>query len=244
MSDLDVRVYPDADSLAAAVAAALVAAIRQAQARRGVADIVLTGGGIGIKSLAAVRSTPGADGVDWSRVNVWWGDERYLPAGDPDRNETQARAALLDALPLDPLRVHPMPADTGDADDAARTYADLLRVDAGEARDVPAFDVLMLGMGPEGHVASLFPKSPGVHAAAAVIAVHDSPKPPPVRLSLSLAAIRAAHAVWLIAAGEEKAEAVAQCVAGANPQEIPAAGARGQEASVLWVDVEAAALLG
>ncbi|MBM3688265.1 MAG: 6-phosphogluconolactonase [Actinobacteria bacterium] len=244
MSDLDVRVYPDADSLAAAVAAALVAAIHQAQARRGMADIVLTGGGVGIKSLAAVLSAPGADGVDWSRVNVWWGDERFLPAGDPDRNETQAKAALLDALPLDPVRVHPMPTDTQDADDAARAYTDQLCVHAGDALDVPAFDVLMLGMGPEGHVASLFPKSPGIHAAAAVIAVHDSPKPPPVRLSLTLAAIRAAHAVWLIAAGEEKAEAVAQCVAGADPAQVPAAGARGQKASVLWVDAKAATLLG
>ena len=244
MSAIEVRVLPDETALAASVAEALIDAIVAAQRERGSADIVLTGGGIGIAALAAVAADPRRDQVDWSSVDVWWGDERYLPPGDPERNETQARTALLDSLPLDPARVHPMPAAGVDPDDDARAYADLLLSHAAPGLDVPAFDVLMLGMGPEGHVASLFPHSPGVHSAAPVVAVHGCPKPPPTRISLTLPSIRAARQVWVIASGDSKAEAVAKCADPAtDPVAVPAAGARGQDASVLWVDRAAAAEL-
>lgn len=240
----NIRVLPDADALAAAVADALITATLEAQRTRGQADLVLTGGGVGIATLAAVRDDPRCSDIDWSRVDLWWGDERYLPSGDPERNETQARQALLDFLPLDPSRVHPMAAAGDDADADARGYADELAAHASSGEVAPAFDVLMLGMGPEGHVASLFPDSPGVHSGSAVVAVHDSPKPPPTRISMTLPTIRAARAVWLITAGEAKAEAVAQCVNPAtNPTDCPAAGAEGRETTTLWIDAAAAALL-
>lgn len=242
MSPIDIRVLPDEAALAAEVATALIDAIVSAQRSRGSADIVLTGGGIGIATLAAVADHPQRDRIDWAHVDVWWGDERYLPSGDPDRNDTQARTALLDLVPLDPTRVHPMPAAGNDADADARAYADLLLSQATPGLQVPAFDVLLLGMGPEGHVASLFPDSPGVHSAASVVGVHGCPKPPPTRISLTLPSIRAAREVWLIASGPTKAEAVARCADPAtDPVAVPAAGARGQRASVLWIDRAAAA---
>lgn len=242
MSPIHVRVLPDEPSLVAAVGAALIREIVAAQQKRGSASIVLTGGGVGIATLAAVAADPRRDDVDWSRVDVWWGDERYVPADDPDRNETGARAALLDAVPLDPARIHPMPATGAGVDADALSYADLLMSRAEPGFEVPLFDVLMLGMGPEGHVASLFPDSPGVHSSASVVAVRECPKPPPTRISLTLPSIRAARQVWIIASGDSKADAVAWCAdPNTDPVTVPAAGARGQDASVLWVDRAAAA---
>ena len=154
------------------------------------------------------------------------------------------RAALLDHRPRDPARIHPLPAAGTDADADARAYADELAAHASDGEPVPRFDVLMLGMGPEGHVASLFPHSPGVHSAASVVGVHDSPKPPPTRISLTLPSLRAANAVWLITAGEAKAEAVARCMdPRTDPVDLPAAGARGRRSTIMWADAAAASLL-
>lgn len=119
-------------------------------------------------------------------------------------------------------------------------YADEL-ADASEDGFVPDFDVVLLGMGPEGHVASLFPGMPALHASGSTTAVWDSPKPPPTRLTLTLNAIRSAREVWVVAAGEAKAEAVAMALAeGTTAQECPAAGARGREGTIFWLDRAAA----
>ncbi len=239
----EIRVSSDASAVAASVAEALVERIVAAQRSRGIAHVVLTGGGIGTQTLAAVPTAPGCDDVDWGAVEVWWGDERFVARSDPERNETGARDAFLDRLPLDPARVHPMPSteDFASADEAASAYAGLLSKAAGPAGPVPAFDVLMLGVGPEGHVASLFPGLPGVHEAAPVVAVVDSPKPPPTRISLTFPSIRAAREVWLIASGEGKAAAMAAAAApGTSPFDVPAAGARGQDRTVFWLDEAAA----
>ena len=116
-----------------------------------------------------------------------------MPADDPERNDRQAREALLDALDLDPARVHPMGAPGGpdgdDADAAAARYADELLAAAPPDADVPPFDVLLLGHGPEGHTASIFPESPAAHDERAAFAVHGCPKPPPTRVSLGFSAI-------------------------------------------------------
>ena len=106
--DRTVVVHRDADVLAEAVAARLLTRLVDCQAVRGGASVVLTGGGVGIAALAALSRSPARAAVDWRAVEVWWGDERFLPSGDPDRNETQARTALLDALDLEPGRVHPI----------------------------------------------------------------------------------------------------------------------------------------
>jgi 6-phosphogluconolactonase len=241
----EVIVYRDGTLLAQAVAARLVTALTDAAAARGRASVVLTGGGIGTKVLDELAAAPARDAIDWRHLDIWWGDERFVPAGDPDRNETGARAALIDHVDADPARVHPMPGPDGpdgdDPDAAAARYASWLADAAGPGGPVPAFDVLMLGIGPEGHVASLFPGLPALGDKRPVVAVRNSPKPPPTRLSLTFPSIQVAREVWILASGEEKADAVARALSGADPAQVPAAGARGRQRTLFLLDGAAAA---
>ncbi|MFJ2742101.1 6-phosphogluconolactonase [Streptomyces sp. NPDC087440] len=242
-------VHRDKELMAQAAAARLITKVVDAQAARGSASVVLTGGRNGNGLLAALASSPARDAIDWSRLDLWWGDERYVPADDPERNYTQAREALLDAVPLDPARVHAMPAsDAGfdDADSAAEAYAAELAA-AARPEDhgrVPTFDVLMLGVGPDTHVASLFPEHPAVRETErTVVGVHGAPKPPPTRISLTLPAIRAAREVWLLAAGEDKAKAAAIALSGPGEIQAPASGAYGRARTLWLLDTSAASEL-
>jgi len=245
MTESLVVVHADEGVLAEHVAARLVVRLVDAQVARGFATLVLTGGRAAAQVYRAVRDGRARDAVDWSHVDVWWGDERFLPSGHPDRNETQAREALLDALPLDPQRVHTMAASDGpdgnDPEAAAARYADELARAArpGTAR-LPHLDLVLLGVGEDGHVASIFPEQPAAYENRPVVAVRGSPKPPPVRLTMTLPVINAAEQVWLIAAGPEKATAVAMALTGAGPVQLPAAGVRGVERTVWLLDRAAA----
>jgi 6-phosphogluconolactonase len=243
-----VVVHPSKQELSDASGAMLLQALVEVQNARGEASLVLTGGSLGSAILASAAALADRDAVDWSRVDVWWGDERFLPQGDPERNDTQNRAALLDAVPLDPARVRAMPGPDGpDGDDveaAARRYAGWLADAADEGADSPTFDILLLGVGPDAHVASLFPGHPdqlvaGVPAAA----VHNSPKPPPTRITLTFEALNRAERVWFLVAGADKAHAVAVSVAGAPPQESSAAQVHGIRETLWLVDADAAAEL-
>ncbi|OXM48573.1 6-phosphogluconolactonase [Amycolatopsis alba] len=233
MSKTEVVVYENPDLLAAATAARLITRIVDVQAAKGTASVVLTGGGTGIAILRELRDSSARDAIDWSRLDVYWGDERFVPADSDERNEKQAREALLDHVPLDPKRVHAMAPSDGefgdDVDAAAAAYAEVL------TSDVPAFDIMLLGLGGEGHTASIFPESPAVFEKdRSVVAVRDCPKPPPTRISLTLPAIRRAQDIWLVTGGDAKADAVAQALAGAGEVQIPVAGARGSRRT-LWL---------
>jgi 6-phosphogluconolactonase len=243
-----VVVHASADLLAQVAAARLVTRLVDVQAATGHAHVVLTGGGIGLATLAALAASPARDAIDWAAMDVWWGDERFLPAGDPDRNETQARAALLDLVPLPTGRVHPMPASDGpwgaDVEAAAQAYAAELAAATRpeDHSDVPSFDVLLLGVGPDAHVASLFPGHPALYEEGrSVLGVRGSPKPPPVRISLTLRAIQQAQDVWLLASGAEKAGAVSLALGQAGEVAVPAAGARGRRRTLWLLDRAAAA---
>jgi 6-phosphogluconolactonase len=249
MSEDSVVVHASADVLAEAVAARLIIRLVDAQAARGVASLVLTGGRVAAKVYRAVAASPARDAVDWSHVELWWGDERFLPAGHPERNETQARAALLDAVPLDPARVHPMPPSDGpDGDDpeaaAARYAADLAAAARPGSELLPHFDVLLLGVGEDGHVASVFPERPVDYETRPVAAVRGAPKPPPIRITLTLPAITTAEEVWLIATGPDKADAVGMALSGAGPVQLPAAGVHGVSRTLWLLDRDAAAHVG
>ncbi len=242
-----VLVLPDAAAVAAAAAEQLAARILDAQSAKGSASVVLTGGGVGIATLGALRAV--SDRIDWRAVDLWWGDERFLPVGDPDRNDTQASEALLDHVDVDWSRVHRMPGPDGpdgdDPDAAAARYARELAaaaVLAGTA-GVPAFDVLLLGVGPEGHVASIFPESPASVDQRVMAAVRNCPKPPPTRLSMTYGTLNCAREAWLLAAGAEKAPAVARAFAGTPSLQLPVAGVAGRESTWWWLDEASAAQL-
>lgn len=198
----------------------------EAQGRRRV-DLAVTGGGDGIDMLRRVAVNPLAGSVDWSRVHFWWGDERFVPADDPDRNALQARQALLDGLVakhgLPEANIHEMPADTRtleerDAaseeqderltDEAARDYQQEIRTQMGAD---PHFDIAWFGVGPDAHFASLMPGLPGIRLNdpdQLVCGVTHSPKLPPLRVSLTVPMIQSSREVWVIASGERKHDAM------------------------------------
>jgi 6-phosphogluconolactonase len=249
VSTPEVLVHHDASLLAKAVAARLVTRLVDAQAASAAASLVLTGGGIGTAILAELAAAPALGAVDWRHLDIWWGDERFLPSGHPERNEAGAEQALLRHVDTDPWRVHRMPGTDGpDGDDpeaAAASYATQLWT-ATRPEDhgpVPSFDVLLLGIGPDAHVASLFPGLPALYDKRPVVAVRGAPKPPPTRLSLTLPAIRCARDVWILAAGREKAGAVRLALSGAGPVQVPAAGARGRQRTLFLLDRAAASQL-
>ncbi|POX98099.1 6-phosphogluconolactonase [Mycobacterium kansasii] len=245
--NLDVQTFPDSENLVEAAGQRLIQAIDNAVAARGQALIVLTGGGNGIALLRYL----GASGprIDWSKIHLFWGDERYVSEEDDERNDKQARAALLDHVDIPPGQVHPMAASDGefgtDLDAAALAYEQVLAANAALGERAPNFDVHLLGMGPEGHVNSLFPHTAAVRETTRlVVPVEDSPKPPPQRITLTLPAIQRSREVWLIVSGRAKADAVAAAIGGADPVAVPAAGAVGRESTLWLLDEEAAVKLG
>jgi len=243
MSELVIEKYADAEALVSAVGDRLVGAITTAIEVRGVAYIVLTGGGTGIKLLKHVGGHP----IDWAKVHLFWGDDRYVPTDDAERNIKQAREALLDSIDIPAANVHAMAASDGEFGDdihaAAAAYEREL-AELGNGAPTPEFDVHLMGMGGEGHINSLFPHTEAVREKTRhVVAVTASPKPPPCRITLTLPAVRRSRQVWLVVAGAEKAEAVAAAVGGASPEDIPSAGAVGRDATVWLLDEAAAAEL-
>ena len=222
----------------------------------GIVRVVLTGGGAGIATLAEIAALDHAaqqtaedfpvTAIDWSQVYVFFGDERFLAAGDPERNDKQAFDALLRHVNIPSLNVYRVPAlaageepDGQALDAAAEFYGKTVDQVAPEG-----FDIHLLGMGPEGHINSLFPHTDALlHAEGSVVAVRECPKPPAERISLTMQAVNRSRQVWLLVSGEEKKEAAGQVFNGGNGAEWPAALASGTEATLLWVDEAANPLL-
>ncbi|NDJ90287.1 6-phosphogluconolactonase [Mycolicibacter kumamotonensis] len=243
---MTVATYRDAEELIAAAGDRLADAIEAALAARGRALVVLTGGGNGIALLKRLGEHAGR--IDWTKVHLFFGDDRFVAADDDERNDKQARDALLGRIDIPAANVHAMPASDGDCGDdldaAAQAYQEVLAANAEPGQPAPDFDVHLLGMGPEGHVNSLFPDTPAVREETRlVVGVPDSPKPPPRRITLTLPAIRRSRQVWLVVSGAAKAEAVAAAIGGADPVSVPAAGAVGREETLWLLDAAAAAQL-
>lgn len=237
-----IEVHADASALATAIAGELLARLASAQQAGRVPQIALTGGTIADKVHREVaRLSLDAD-VDWSRVVIWWGDERFVPADSADRNAGLARAAFLDHVGVDPAHVHEMAStdSAGSIEDGAATYANDVRANgSGE------FEIVMLGVGPDGHVASLFPGHPALDVQDRIaVPITDSPKPPPQRISLTLAALNRARSVWFLVSGSEKADTVAAALAvDPDPHDVPAAGVHGQQETIWFLDRDAASAL-
>jgi 6-phosphogluconolactonase len=236
--------HRSADLLAQAVAARLITRLVDVQSTGRIPSWVLTGGTIADRIHRAVATSPAHNAVDWKRVELWWGDERFVTRDSPDRNDGQARRALLDSLALDDALVHAMPApeECADIDEAAQTYAGVLaeRALPEDHGPVPTFDILMLGVGPDGHVASLFPSHPALYDERPVVAVRGAPKPPPLRITMTMPVLGRANEVWFVASGEEKARAVRLALGGAGVVQVPAAGPAGLHRTLWLLDRSAA----
>lgn len=204
---------PDAAALDAEAAARTLAAAHEAIAARGRFQLVLAGGNTPRGAYRLLR----ASAADWSRWHIWFGDERCVPNGATERNSRMAGDAWLDHVPIPLNQIHAIPAERGPIA-AAHAYADRLR-------GVGLFDLVLLGLGADGHTASLFPGHDWGTAADApdVLAVHDAPKPPPQRVSLGAARLGRARAVLFLVDGENKRDALARWRAG---DDIPAAAIR------------------
>lgn len=224
--------YADLQGLATAVAQEVISVCQSRQAEGATPCIVLTGGTGGGRVLEALGVHPDRELVNWSRVRFIWGDERWRPAGDSERNDVLADTAFFSQVDVDPALVHRVAAsDSGlTLESAAAAYAEI--VDA-----IPRIDIALNGVGEDGHIASLFPgrAEPLVEAPASALAIRESPKPPPERVTLSMPALKRAERVWLIAAGAGKADAVRRVVARAEPL-LPAAVVSGTVETVLWAD--------
>lgn len=219
--------FKDAEETALGAAEAIVLRVSELLNEQDSVNLVVTGGTVGILTLAKLRDLP----LDYSQVHIWWGDERFVEKHSADRNELQARNALLKQIEIPEGNLHPFPAsDEGlTLEEAAASFREVVRG--------VRFDILLLGIGPDGHVASLFPG----HDVAGefVIAEHDSPKPPPQRLSLSYDAINSAREIWFTVAGADKQDAVSVAF-GDQPESLPVGRVHGSEKTVWFVDASAA----
>ena len=219
------EVFPTIDELNAAVGRAFFARLRQLidEADTDVrVNVAISGGAITTSLLPSLA--PHVDEVDWSRIRVWLVDERYVPAGDARRNDEQAWEGFFHAATgVDLVR---MPtADTcapgaGSLDNATAAFTQTWRSLMGDH----SFDIALIGMGPDGHICSLFPGRVDMDEASPILAIRNSPKPPPERITVSMPVMRACGEVWLTTAGAAKADALGRALSGASPLDLPVAG--------------------
>ena len=236
-SRLNLRVFPDPPTVARAAAARLASLIA-AKTSRGLTFSLALSGGTTPRPLYRHLADAYRDRIAWALVDIYWSDERYVPHDDPRSNYRMARETLLDHVPVTPARVHSIPTGPADPDEAARRYERLLP---------PSLDLVLLGIGRDGHTASLFPGSAALgETRRRVVAVADAPVEPRRRLTLTFPALNDAQAVFFLVTGADKAEALRRIVAEAADVHVcPAAGVRPRHGTVLWwVDAAAASGLG
>ncbi len=228
--------HADVTDLAGRSAQRLLDALIELQVDGHTPQLCLAGGRAAMAVYAEfARLIPDSD-LDTTRLELWWSDERFLPTDDPERNAGPALALLASAFSIDPARTHPMPSADGTID--AGASAALYAKELGDT----TFDICLLGMGPDGHVASIFPDHPSSEPAnQSVIGVSDAPKPPPERISLTIARINTSAQVWLLVNGADKASAVARAL-GEDPS-LPAARVAGRDRTLWLLDEESAAEL-
>jgi len=223
------------EALATLAAERFATAARAAIAERGMFSCALPGGSVAEVMFPAFARLA----LPWDRVHVFFGDERAVPETDPESNCGLARRLWLDHVPV---RVHPMRADQGDLDAAATAYAAKLHATLG---DPPRLDVALLGMGPDGHVCSLFPGHPLLRERTRLVAsVTDSPKPPPQRVTLTMAVLAAARSIWVGAFGAPKASILREAIQDASSELPVAIAARSGPPALFLLDPDAARALG
>jgi len=238
-----VHVVADAAAVAQAGARLWVDTVRHALAARGAFHVALAGGTTPRDLHKAVATQPDLD-FAWHRTHVYWSDERAVPPTDEQSNYGMADESLLCAVPLSPAQVHRMPADAEDLEAAARAYAATLAHELAPADHAPpALDLIWLGVGDDGHTASLFPGSGLLRVRDRwVAAVTDAAKAPARRLTLTLPVLDAARRVAFVATGAGKAEIVREILEGSyEPDRLPAQAVRPAPGRLVWLLDEAAA---
>ncbi|NOK62897.1 MAG: 6-phosphogluconolactonase [Chloroflexi bacterium AL-W] len=236
-------VFEDSVALAEHGAQQFVALAQKAIQNHGKFSVALSGGSTPRKMYQLLAQSPYRDQVDWSNIHVFWGDERYVPPDDPDNCFYMVQEVLLAHVPITAANIYPIPTIGGTPEAAAQAYAATITAFFDGA--VPTFDLVYLGMGPDGHTASLFPGQSDVTepSEALAVAVHDAPKPPPTRISLTFKALNTAHNIRFLVAGADKADMLKQVLQGTlDVSQRPAQGIQPTNGKLTWlVDKMAAA---
>ncbi|HEX6477833.1 MAG TPA: 6-phosphogluconolactonase [Ktedonobacteraceae bacterium] len=241
---MNIAIYPDIDTLSHEAAQYIVRIATEAITNHGRFTIALSGGTTPRKLYGLLGSEPYRNQIDWKLVHIFWSDERCVPPHSEESNYHLAHEVLLSKISIPAVQVHRMPAETPDRNAAAREYENEMRRVFG-TEGIPNFDLIQLGMGPEGHTASLFPHQPALHEQQRLVVPVSVPKPPPDRLTFTPPLLNAARNVLFLVTGSDKADALHAVLEGPyNPDEYPAQIVRPPNGEVTWmVDTAAAAKL-
>jgi 6-phosphogluconolactonase len=238
---VNIAIYPDIDTLSQQAAQYLVRIAHESIVTRGRFTIALSGGTTPRESYSLLGNEPYRSQIDWKLVHIFWGDERCVPADNPDSNYHMADEVLLSKIPIPALQIHRMPADQPDRDAASQAYTVEMHRAFG-TNGIPDFDLIQLGMGPEGHTASLFPHQPSLYEQRRLVMPVSVPKPPPDRLTFTPPLLNAARNILFLVTGGEKADALQAVLEGPyQPDEYPAQIVHPTNGEVVWmVDTDAA----
>lgn len=232
---MHIAIYPDLDTLSQQAAQYVVRTASESIAARGRFTLALSGGTTPRKLYTLLGSEPYSSQIDWQQVHIFWGDERCVPPDNPDSNYYMAQEVLLSKIPIPALQVHRMPADQPGRDAASQSYtAEMQRVFG--TQGIPVFDLIQLGMGPEGHTASLFPHQASLRETQRLVMPVSVPKPPPDRLTFTPPLLNAARNILFLVTGSDKAEALQAVLEGEyQPEEYPAQIVRPPDGEVVWM---------
>ena len=231
----EIRRAANSAEVAQFAAREIIETLEHALRAKPIVNIALTGGTVGILTLAVLAEQPDLSGLDFSRVHFWWGDERYVESNSPDRNANQARAAFFDKVAVSETNIHEFPASdvSGDLSQAKNEFIEALGKHFGSG--IPVFDLTILGMGPDGHIASLFPGHENLSVGEVVVAESNSPKPPAERLSFSFDVLNASAKIIFVVSGLDKSAAVTNVHTDENC-ELPAAKIQSQGDTIWFID--------
>jgi 6-phosphogluconolactonase len=238
---MHIAVFPDLDTISQHAAQYVTRVANEAIVTRGRFTIALSGGNTPRKLYHLLGTEPYRSQIDWNLVEFFWGDERCVPPDDSESNYRMAREELLDHISTPAAHIHRMPADQPDRDAASLAYTrEIQRVFSTDG--IPAFDLIQLGMGPEGHTASLFPHQPSLHETTRLVMPVSVPKPPPDRLTFTPPLLNAARNILFLATGPDKASVMQTIAEGPyNPDEYPAQIVQPAHGEVVWMLDEAIA---
>jgi 6-phosphogluconolactonase len=218
-----VVIVPDGSALARAAAEHFARAVDQAVAERGHAFVALSGGTTPKRMGAILAREPYRSRIPWDRVDVFWGDERWVPLGSPESNAGEARRGFLDLVPIPPDNVHPWDTTAESPQEAAAAYEVLLRERLAEPNAVPRFDLVMLGMGDDGHTASLFPGTEALVADGRLAVANYVPRMDAARLTLTAPVLNAGREILFLVGGPGKADTLEAVLEGPElPASLPA----------------------